>query len=138
MIMVIGLIELISQNKITSIMLACRRQKKIKKIRLLIKKVLVGHQGRDHVHAKQIHFSSEMFKSMLAIRMSSPLFRLTSEQAIMDKMSFLNIDGNRTMHYQVHPMQLSGTDEVIKQSKVTEKAFTVPALSSVIFVKEVN
>ncbi len=154
----------------------------------LIKKVLAGHQGRDHVNAKQIHFSSEMFKAMLAIRMSSPLFRLTSEQEIMDKVSFLNVDealgkdkehqlgllvmkiddnigepvdenyqslivifnssnkeqtfdynfdGNRTQHYQLHPMQLNGTDEVIKQSRVTAEGFKVPALSSVVFVKPI-
>jgi len=56
----------------------------------LIKQVQVGHQGRDHVNSAQIQFSSAVFTEMLAIRMSSPLFRLTTEQSIIDKVSFLN------------------------------------------------
>ena len=160
----------------------------------LIKEVLKGHQGRDQVSAKHIQFSSEVFKEMLAIRMGSPLFRLTNEQDIIDKVSFLNaaspkngakqgkeqqlgllvmkiddsvgaaVDSNyqslivifntsdktqtfdydfsddsnasSTQGYQLHPIQKSGTDEVVKQSKVTANGFTVPALSSVVFVKQ--
>ena len=56
----------------------------------LIKQVLAGHQGRDQVNAAQIQLSSAVFTEMLAIRMSSPLFRLTTEQSIIDKVSFLN------------------------------------------------
>jgi pullulanase-type alpha-1,6-glucosidase len=56
----------------------------------LIKQVFSGHQGRDQVNAAQIQFSSAVFTEMLAIRMSSPLFRLTNEQSIIDKVSFLN------------------------------------------------
>jgi pullulanase-type alpha-1,6-glucosidase len=56
----------------------------------LIKQVLKGHEGRDHVNAEQIQFSSSVFKEMLAIRMNSPLFRLTNEQDIINKVSFLN------------------------------------------------
>ncbi len=56
----------------------------------LIKQVLAGHQGRDQVNAEQIQRSSNAFIDLLAIRMSSPLFRLTTEQSIIDKVSFLN------------------------------------------------
>lgn len=56
----------------------------------LIKQVLAGHEGRDHVNATHIQFASAAFTDMLAIRMSSPLFRLTSEKQIIDKVSFLN------------------------------------------------
>ena len=160
----------------------------------LIKQVLAGHQGRDQVSAKHINFSSEVFKEMLAIRMGSPLFRLTNEKDIIDKVSFLNaaapkegskegkeqqlgllvmkiddsvgvaVDSNyrslmvifntsaktqtfdydfsddtnasSTQGYQLHPIQKSGTDKVVKQSKVTANGFTVPPLSSVVFVKQ--
>jgi hypothetical protein len=132
---------------------------------------------------------------MLAIRMSSPLFRLTTEQSIIDKVSFLNtgaskqggnlsaqkiglivmkiddtqgkavdskyqsllvifntsdkiqtftynfkedFDSTSTHGYQLHPIQKMGSDEVVKQSKVTVKGFMVPPLSSVVFVKPVS
>jgi len=170
----------------------------------LIKEVLAGHQGRDQVSAEHIQFSSEVFKEMLAIRMSSPLFRLTNEQSIIDKVSFLNasvpeqqkkakqqlgllvmkIDDNAgkpvdsnyqsliiifntsaetqsfsynddddfkeegeeyassaynsSQGYQLHPLQKNGADDVMKQSKVTAEGFTVPPLSSVVFVKPRN
>ncbi len=158
----------------------------------LIKEVLAGHQGRDQVNAEQIQRSSNAFIDMLAIRMSSPLFRLTTEQSIIDKVSFLNtgaskqggnlsaqkigllvmkiddtqgeavdskyqsllvifntsdktqtfnynfkedFDSTSTHGYQLHPIQKMGSDEVVKQSKVTVKGFIVPPLSSVVFVK---
>lgn len=151
----------------------------------LIKQVLVGHQGRDQVSTEQIQRSSNIFIDMLAIRMSSPLFRLTSEQSIIDKVSFLNagiskqqigllvmhiddtagevvddkyqslmvifntsdkirtfnynlkedFNASSTQGYQLHPIQKQGSDEVVKQAKVTKAGFTVPALSSVVFVK---
>jgi len=61
----------------------------------LIKAVLKGHQGRDHVNAAHIQFSSAVFTDMLAIRMNSALFRLTSEKDIIDKVSFLNTDNEQ-------------------------------------------
>lgn len=141
----------------------------------LIKKVIKGHQGRDHVNAKQIKFSATVFKEMLALRMSSPLFRLTTATDIIDKVSFLNtnnqqlgllvmklddkqgreIDNNVASlmvifntsskaqtfaylgaeQYQLHPIQQNGVDDVVKQSKTSNKGFTVSALSSVVFIK---
>lgn len=142
----------------------------------LIKEVLKGHQGRDHVQAKHIEFSAKVFEEMLALRMSSPLFRLTTAKEIIDKVSFLNtqnkqlglvvmklddtqgkpvdnnaeslmvifntstkaqtfayVDANK---YQLHPLQKNGVDEIIKHSKADDKGFTVPALSTVLFIKK--
>jgi len=158
----------------------------------LIKAVLTGHQGRDKVNSKQIQFSSDIFTEMLAIRMSSPLFRLTNEQDIIAKVSFLNaapkqgkeqklgllvmkIDDNigalvdkqyqslivifntsdkehtfaynfnrdlnpnetfdSKQKYQLHPIQQKGADKLMRQSKVTTQGFTVPPLSSAVFVQ---
>ncbi|TYK65985.1 pullulanase-type alpha-1,6-glucosidase [Colwellia echini] len=165
----------------------------------LIQQVLKGHEGRDKVNAKQIQQSSDAFIDLLAIRMSSPLFRLSTEQSIIDKVSFLNasidagvnVEGstdvnqaglivmkiddtqgeavdpnyqslivffntsgetqtfrydssydssndfevNSTKQYQLHPIQKNGSDEVVKQAKVIDKGFSIPPLSSVVFVK---
>jgi len=145
----------------------------------LIKEVLKGHQGRDHVTAKNIAFSAKVFEEMISLRMSSPLFRLTTASDIIDKVSFLNqsnpmvteqsgllvmklddsigqnIDDDieslivifnmssqvqtfiypQANDYQLHPIQQKSVDEMIKYSKADEKGFTVPALSSAVFVK---
>jgi pullulanase/glycogen debranching enzyme len=146
----------------------------------LINEVLKGHQGRDHVTAKDIEFSAKIFEEMIALRMSSPLFRLTTANDIIDKVSFLNmskssitnqqlgllvmklddtigqgVDDNaqtlivifntstktqtfaypQASDYQLHPIQKNSVDEVIRYSKANEKGFTVPPLSSVVFVK---
>ena len=141
----------------------------------LIKEVLKGHQGKDHVDATDIQFSAKVFEEMIALRMSSPLFRLTTAKEIINKVSFLNVD-NRQLgllvmkiddnqgkavddnveslmvifntspkaqtfvysgaeNYQLHRIQKSSVDEVIKHSKVDDKGFTVPAFSSAVFVK---
>jgi len=144
----------------------------------LIQEVLKGHEGRDHVTAKHIQFSSNVFEEMIALRMSTPLFRLTSSEAIINKVSFLNsektaakqpgllvmkiddtqgeaIDPNieslivifntgpteqvfnykKSQYYQLHPIHKNGSDDVVKQSKVTKAGFTIPSLSSVVFVR---
>jgi len=141
----------------------------------LIKEVLKDHQGRDQVTSKHIQFSSKIFKEMLALRMSSPLFRLTTGESIIEKVTFLNTDNkqlgllvmklddtqgksvddkvsslivifnssaetqlfnyDKAQAYQLHTIQQMGVDEVVKQSKVTAKGFSVPPLSSVVFVK---
>ena len=142
----------------------------------LIKEVLKGHQGRDHVDAKDIEFSAKVFEEMIALRMSSPLFRLTTADDIVEKVSFLNTSNDQqgllvmklddskgrpvdnkveslivifnlttkaqtfaysgAEKFQLHPIQQNGIDEIIKNSKANEKGFTVPALSSVLFIKE--
>ncbi|MGL1956473.1 MAG: pullulanase-type alpha-1,6-glucosidase [Colwellia sp.] len=148
----------------------------------LIRTVLAGNQDRDRVTAKHIQFSSDVFTQMLAIRMSSPLFRLTSEQAVLEKLSFVNtyqknsgksqqaglivmklddtvgvaVDENyqglmvifntstkaqffaykTASEYQLHPVYKNGVDKVVKQSEISAKGFTVPALTSAVFVKK--
>jgi len=145
----------------------------------LIQEVLKGHQGRDKVTEKDIAFSAKVFEEMISLRMSSPLFRLTTASDIIDKVSFLNqsnpmiteqsgllvmklddsigqnIDDDieslivifnmssqvqtftypQANDYQLHPIQKNSVDEMIKYSKADEKGFTVPALSSAVFVK---
>jgi len=141
----------------------------------LIKEVLNGHQGKDHVDANDIEFSAKVFEEMIALRMSSPLFRLTTAKEIIEKVSFLNTkneqlgllvmklddtQGNAVDNkieslmvffntstkaqtfaysgadkYQLHPIQKNGVDVITKQSKSDNKGFTVPGLSSVVFVK---
>lgn len=142
----------------------------------LIKTVLKGHQGRDQVSAKDIAFSAKVFEEMLALRMSSPLFRLTSAEQINDKVSFLNTDNQPlgllvmklddskakavddsldsimvifnvgatsqqfsyagAEKYQLHAIQQNSIDAVVKQSNATEQGFTVPALSTAVFIKK--
>ncbi len=143
----------------------------------LIKEVMAGHQGRDQVTSEDIAFASKAFKDMLAIRMSSPLFRLTSEQQVLEKVAFLNqgkaqqlgllvmqlddsqgeaVDDNNqrimvifntsdkaqffayesAASYQLHPIQQQGEDTLLKQSKATDKGFSVAPLSSVVFVEK--
>ncbi len=141
----------------------------------LIKAVLKGHQGRDQIAAKYIQFSASVFEEMLALRMSSPLFRLTTGDAINTKVRFLNTDNStlgllviklddtqgkpvdekvkslmvifntstkaqtfayaKASEYQLYPIQQSGVDEVVKTSKADKNGFTVPALSSAVFIK---
>lgn len=141
----------------------------------LIKEVLKGHQGRDHVSEKHIKFSTAVFEEMIALRTSSPLFRLTTAKQIKDKISFLNTNNQQlgllvmkiddtkgeeidakvkslmiifnmstqaqtfaypqAAVYQLHPIQQQSVDEIIKHSKADELGFTVPALSSAVFVQ---
>ena len=61
----------------------------------LIKKLLKENQGRDQVSPENIQFSSRYLEEMIALRMSSPLFRLTNSQDIIDKVSFLNAGKNQ-------------------------------------------
>lgn len=141
----------------------------------LIQEVQEGHQGRDKVQAKHIEFSANVFEEMLALRMSSPLFRLTTAKQINEKVSFLNVDNQQlgllvmklddtkgevvdvnveslmvifntssdtqtfaypqASAYQLHSIQQNSADEIIKHSKADKQGFTVPALSSVVFVR---
>lgn len=141
----------------------------------LIEEVLEGHQDRDHVNALDIAFSAKVFEEMIALRMSSPLFRLTTAKDIIEKVSFLNTDNKQTgllvmklddsigqdvdervesivvlfntstkvqtftydqaKDYQLHQIQQKSVDEEIKRSTVSKKGFTVPALSSAVFVQ---
>ena len=52
-----------------------------------------------------------------------------------DQTQTFSSETSSTKGYQLHPIQKTGSDELVKQSKVTAKGFTVPPLSSVVFVK---
>ncbi|GHE78002.1 hypothetical protein GCM10011501_02120 [Thalassotalea profundi] len=143
----------------------------------LIKRILEKNQGRDKVSANDITFSKQAFLSLIKIRMSSPLFRLTSAEAIIDRIKFLNtgknqqvgliamliddenkaevIDNNNsqilvlfnssrepksmafnnTQGFILHPVLANGNDKMVKESQINLNAFTVPALSTSVFIK---
>lgn len=56
----------------------------------LIQTLIKNNQGRDRVTSSDIEFASASLEAFLKIRSSSSLFRLTSAQAIINKVSFLN------------------------------------------------
>jgi pullulanase/glycogen debranching enzyme len=56
----------------------------------LIETVLAGHQDRDDIQGKHIQQSNDAFIDLIAVRMSSPLFRLTEQDNIITKVNFLN------------------------------------------------
>lgn len=56
----------------------------------LISRVMEKNQGRDLVAPEDIQFASDVFMEWLQIRNSSPLFRLTNEKDIIEKVSFHN------------------------------------------------
>jgi pullulanase len=56
----------------------------------LIQSVLAGNQGRDRVNTEQIAFTNAVFNELVQIRRSSPLFRLRTNQQILNSVKFLN------------------------------------------------
>jgi len=60
----------------------------------LIRKVLTQNEGRDKVTPAHINLSATLFKELLAIRTSSPLFSLPTANSIIEKVSFLNTGTN--------------------------------------------
>ncbi len=137
----------------------------------LIKEVLKNNAGKDRVTQQDIEFSRDVFLDYLKLRMSSPLFRLTTSDDIINKVHFHNtgskqqvgliamsISGNsetpslmvlfnsnaneQTLtfsdaeNYQLHPIQQQGHDQRVKQSAAGDNGFTVPALTTAIFIKK--
>ena len=144
----------------------------------LIKKLLSKNEGRDIVGSSDIGFSTEVFKEFISLRMSSPLFRLTSSEEIINRVKFHNtgkeqqiglivmsIDDsepseqldtdissmvvifntsteakmiyfNNAAKYQLHPTQKNGIDTIVKQSTSNENNFSVPALTTSVFIKK--
>ena len=144
----------------------------------LIKKLLAKNEGRDRVSSSDIEFSAEVFKEFISLRVSSPLFRLTSNAEIIKRVKFHNtgkeqqiglivmsIDDSKKSHqldanisgivvifntsttakvinfkgagrYQLHPMQSNGVDTIVKQSSGNESSFSVPALTTSVFIKK--
>ncbi|PCH96198.1 MAG: pullulanase [Gammaproteobacteria bacterium] len=52
--------------------------------------------SETRVQSSDIVFAGEVFKELLSIRMTSPLFRLTTEQAVYDRVGFHNTGSNQT------------------------------------------
>ena len=144
----------------------------------LIKKLLSKNEGRDIVGSSDIGFSTEVFKEFISLRMSSPLFRLTSSEEIINRVKFHNtgkeqqiglivmsiddsepseqldtdissmvvifntsteakmINFNNAAKYQLHPTQKNGIDTIVKQSTSNENNFSVPALTTSVFIKK--
>lgn len=61
----------------------------------LISKIIRTNNGKDRVNANDIAFSSTLFEELLKVRTSSDLFRLTTEEAIVNQLSFLNTGPNQ-------------------------------------------
>jgi len=148
----------------------------------LIKKLLAKNQGRDMVSPSDIDFSNEVFKEFIRLRMSTPLFRLTTSEKIIKRVSFHNtgkgqqigliamsiegsthqgehvkyldqdtsgivvifntsttgktVDFDNAQHYKLHPIQLNGIDDTVKQSTSNLNSFHVPALTTSVFIKQ--
>ncbi|NQY36931.1 MAG: pullulanase-type alpha-1,6-glucosidase [Alteromonadaceae bacterium] len=141
----------------------------------MIKEVLDKNEGRDHVTPSDIRYSNAVFIEFIKIRMSTPLFRLTTADSIINQIKFHNTGKNQqtglivmsieqakpitsnneinklvvifntsteskqipftsATQYSLHTVQLSGADKVVKNSKISEHGFTVPALTTAVFV----
>jgi pullulanase/glycogen debranching enzyme len=74
----------------------------------MITKLLKQNDGKDHVSAKHIKFSANVFMDFIKIRMSTPLFRLTSENEIIDRLTFHNTGKDQKIGLVI--MQISDND----------------------------
>ncbi|OKY26032.1 pullulanase-type alpha-1,6-glucosidase [Thalassotalea sp. PP2-459] len=127
--------------------------------------------GKDVASAKDIAFSTKVFLDLVNIRMSNPLFRLTTAKQIIANVRFHNtgskqqlgmlamsINGNKSYpstlvifnnsgnrktlnfananDYQLHPIQQQGADNVVKESQIGTNSFSVPALTTAVFIKQ--
>lgn len=91
------------------------------------------------VQANDIAFASEIFQELLAIRTSSPLFRLTTAQAVYERVGFHNTGTNQTKGLIVMSIDdgtgLSDLDAnndaivVVINGTSVEQSYTVPTAS---------
>lgn len=137
----------------------------------MIKTLRQENAGKDNVTAENITFSASVFLDLVRIRMSTPLFRLTNAEQIIEKVRFHNTGSKQQLgviamsitgdqshpsvvvifnnagepktinfthadSYQLHPIQQQGTDDIVKTSKVKRNSFTVPALTTAVFVNK--
>lgn len=95
----------------------------------IITEVLKRNEGRDIVSPADIAFSSDAFLELINIRMSSPLYRLTTAEDIIEKVRFHNTGKDQQIgliimsikgHQQV-PSQL-----VIFNTSAEAMSFTLP------------
>jgi pullulanase-type alpha-1,6-glucosidase len=63
----------------------------------IINEVIAKHEGRDMVSPEDIAFSSAAFIDLIKIRMSSPLYRLTTADEIIEKIQFHNTGKNQQL-----------------------------------------
>ncbi|QOL26770.1 pullulanase-type alpha-1,6-glucosidase [Thalassotalea sp. LPB0316] len=95
----------------------------------LISKIIRTNNGKDQVTPNDIELASQMFNDLLKIRTSSDLFRLTTEQAIIDQLSFLNSgptqqDGLIAMHLVKADNNDSAFNEIIVLFNANRTALT--------------
>jgi pullulanase-type alpha-1,6-glucosidase len=144
----------------------------------IISEVIATNAGKDIVSSTDIEYSSSVFIDWVKIRMSSPLFRLTTADEIINQVKFNNtgsqqnrgliamsIDGS--MHkgkidndyrqlmiifnttdknqlvpypnaetFNLHPVQQQSVDQQVKMSMANIDGFTVPPLTTAVFVQE--
>ncbi|RHW77758.1 alpha-1,6-glucosidase domain-containing protein [Colwellia sp. RSH04] len=130
---------------------------------------------------QDIAFSSAIFQEFMSIRATSPLFRLTSEQAVLDRVGFHNTGSKQTaglivmsiddgtgftdldsandaivvvingsdseqshtiltaQGFELHSVQQNSADSIVQSASfsqnLNEGTFTVPALTTAVFVK---
>ncbi|MEW6997342.1 pullulanase-type alpha-1,6-glucosidase [Colwelliaceae bacterium BS250] len=63
----------------------------------VIRKILINNAGKDTPSKAHIGFSKDRFLEFLTIRMSSPLFRLTTAEAINEQVKFHNTGSDQQM-----------------------------------------
>jgi len=144
----------------------------------IISDVLTTNDGKDIVSPTDIEYSSAVFIDLVKIRMSSPIFRLTTAREIIKQVKFHNTgsqqklgliamsideskhqaetssdysqlmiifnttDKNQLLTYpdaetfKLHPVQQQGVDQQVKMSVVNGDGFTVPPLTTAVFVQE--
>ncbi len=136
----------------------------------IINEVLANNEGRDIVSPKDIAYSADAFLDLIKIRMSSPLFRLSTADEIIEKVKFHNTGKNQQLglfvmsikgdeqtpsqliffntaensqsftlrdfnKYQLHPVLKDGIDSRVKGSRNENGLFTLPALTTAIFIE---
>jgi len=144
----------------------------------IISDLLTTNDGKDIVSPTDIEYSSAAFIDLVKIRMSSPLFRLTSAQEIIEQVKFHNtgsqqklgliamsIDGSKHQAeisndysqlmiifnttdknqllahpdaetFKLHPVQQQSVDQQVKMSVANGDGFSVPPLTTAVFVQE--
>ncbi len=76
----------------------------------IVRKVLSKNEGRDLVKPEHIEASHQRFLELIEIRMSSPLFRLTTGKAINDNVRFLNTGMDQQLG--LIAMQINDGDDI--------------------------
>ena len=97
---------------------------------MLVDRALAADDIPEHILAKRDSIVAEVEKGKKVednVKSLMIIFNMSTETQTFAY--------DQASNYQLHPIQQSSVDEMIKYSKVDEKHFTVPALSSVVFVE---